>query len=48
MISKIKEKIKRKYTRIYKEGDRSVIVSYDPTLFFKINYPGEYVDFEEV
>lgn len=48
MIGETKEKIKRKYTRTYKEGDRSVIASYDPTLFFKINYPGEYVDFEEV
>ena len=30
MITKIKERVKRKYTRTYKESDRSVIVSYDP------------------
>lgn len=40
-------KPKRKYTkRTFKEKDYDVY--YDPTWLFAMNYPGEYVDFEEI
>lgn len=40
-------KPKRKYTkRTFKEKDCDVY--YDPTWLFAMNYPGEYVDFEEI
>lgn len=40
-------KPKRKYTkRTFSEKDCDVY--YDPTWLFAMNYPGEYVDFEEI
>lgn len=40
-------KPKRKYTkRTFKEKD--CYVYYDPTWLFAMNYPGEYIDFEEI
>lgn len=47
MIAKTIKKIKRKYMkRTFKEKD--CIVTYDPTWLFAMNYPGEYIQFEEI